>query len=67
MIGEIEGKPRCNLAGTNGNTFSVLGRVNRILREAGQVSRARELIERSGDCQSYDEVIILAREYVELE
>jgi hypothetical protein len=65
-IGEIEGKPLCNLVGINGSVFSLMGRVNRTLREAGKIDQARELLARA-DGQTYAGVLALIREYVEIE
>lgn len=59
-------KPRCKLVGEDGNVFNVIGRVRRALRDAGQGERAREFVERAFRCGSYDEVLQLVLEYVEV-
>jgi hypothetical protein len=46
--------------------FSVIGRVRRALVEAGQDDRAREFVERAYRSTSYDAVLALCLEYVEV-
>ena len=59
-------KPRCKLVGEDGNVFNVIGRVRRALLDAGQDGQAREFVERAFACGSYDEVLQLVLEYVEV-
>jgi len=59
-------KPRCKLIGEDGNVFNVIGRVRRALLDAGQDDEAREFVERAFRCASYDEVLRLVLEYVEV-
>ena len=59
-------KPVCKLIGTDGNVFSIIGRVRRALREAGQDDRAREFVEKAFRSRSYDEVLQLCLEYVDV-
>lgn len=59
-------KPRCKLVGEDGNVFNVIGRVRRALLDAGQDERAREFVERAFRCGSYDEVLQLVLEYVDV-
>ena len=59
-------KPRCKLIGTDGNVFSIIGRVRNALRKDGQDGRAREFVERAYRSGSYDEVLQLCLEYVEV-
>jgi len=60
-------KPVCKLIGTDGNVFSIIGRVRRALTAAGQEDRAREFVERAFRSGSYDAVLQLCLEYVEVE
>jgi hypothetical protein len=60
-------KPPCKLIGTDGNIFSIIGRVRDALRKAGQDDRAREFVERAYRSGSYDEVQALCLEYVKVE
>ncbi len=59
-------RPPCRLAGTDGNVFNVIGLVRQALRAAGQDERAREFVQRAFHAQSYDEVLRLCFEYVEV-
>jgi len=40
-------RPPCKLIGTDGNVFSIIGRVRRALLADGQEDRARELVEKA--------------------
>ncbi len=46
--------------------FNVIGRVRRALVNAGQNDEAREFVERAFRCASYDEVLRLVLEYVDV-
>jgi len=59
-------KPICKLVGTDGNVFAIIGRVREALRRAGQAERASEFVKRSFRAGSYDEVLRLCMEYVEV-
>jgi len=59
-------KPPCKLLGTDGNVFSIIGRVKRALNRAGQDDRAREFVKRAFAAGSYDEVLRLCLEFVEV-
>ena len=59
-------KLACKLAGTDGNVFSVIGRVQRVLKEASQLDRASEFVQRAFRAKSYDEVLALCTDYVEV-
>lgn len=59
-------KPRCALLGDDGNVFAVIGRVRRALRNAGQTDRAREFVDRAFAAKSYDEVLAMLPEYVDV-
>ncbi len=58
-------KPECVLVGTDGNVFSIIGRVMRALQRAGMSEKADEFQTRATECKSYDEVLILLHEYVD--
>ena len=60
-------KPPCRLVGTDGNVFSIIGLVKRALERDGQPDRAGEFVKRAFASQSYDEVLVLCLEYVEVE
>jgi hypothetical protein len=47
--------------------FSIVGRVKRALERDGQPDRAREFVRLAFASKSYDEVLALCLEYVEVE
>lgn len=59
-------RPPCKLIGEDGNVFSIIGRVRKALREDGQDARAREFVEKAYRSGSYDAVLQLCLEYVEV-
>ena len=59
-------KPRCTLLHEDGNVFNIVGRVRRALRNAGQSDRAREFVDRAFAAKSYDEVLAMLDEYVDV-
>lgn len=59
-------KPVCKLVGTDGNVFAIIGRVREALRRAGQGERASEFVQRAFRAGSYDEVLRLCMDYVEV-
>ena len=59
--------PVCRLIGTDGNVFAIIGKVRRTLREAGQPERANAFSERAFQSRSYDEVLQLCMEFVEVQ
>jgi hypothetical protein len=60
-------KPACKLVGTDGNVFAIIAAVRLALWDAGQDGRADEFSARAFNANSYDEVLGLATEYVEVE
>ena len=68
MIGKGRTKrPKCKLIGTDGNVFSLLGKVLRTLRENRMNQQANECVDRVlNTAQSYDEAIRIMMEYVEV-
>lgn len=61
-------KPTCQLSGTDGNVFAVIGNVAKCLRRAGLKDKAHEFnVKAVTECSSYDEVLQLCFEYVEVE
>jgi hypothetical protein len=59
-------KPSCKLSGKDGNVFSVIGHVRRALLRAGLKAEAREFVQRAFGAHSYQEVLGLCFEYVEV-
>ncbi len=59
-------KPECKLIGEDGNVFNIIGQVSKVLKEAGQSNIAKEFTDRAFASSSYDEVLRLCQEYVEV-
>ena len=59
-------KPFCQLSGTDGNVFAITGKVSSALKRAGQQDRATEFNTRAMNCDSYDAVLQLCFDYVEV-
>ena len=60
-------KPVCRLTGTDGNVFAIIGSVSRALKRAGLSDQACEFQARAMNSESYDAVLQLAFDYVEVE
>ncbi len=58
-------KPRCELVGTDGNVFSVIGLAARALRKAGLAAQAEEMSAKVFRAGSYEEALGIVQEYVE--
>ncbi len=59
-------KPACRLVGTDGNVFAIIGRVQKALKKAGLECRASEFARRAFAATSYDEVLTLCMDYVDV-
>ena len=55
-------KPVCKLVGTDGNVFAIIANVSKCLDK----EQAHEFENRAFACDSYDEVLRLVMEYVEV-
>jgi hypothetical protein len=60
-------KPPCKLIDKDGNVFSIIGRVRRALKRAGQQAQADEFSKKAMNAKSYDEVLQMCFDYVEVE
>jgi hypothetical protein len=60
-------KPIVTLIGEDGNVFSIIGIVARALKKVGQADKAKEFTEKAFAAHSYDEVLAMLSEYVEVE
>ena len=60
-------KPTCELVGTDGNVFAIIGKVSRTLKQAGQADKAKEFTQKAFSSASYDAVLQLCFDYVEVE
>jgi hypothetical protein len=63
-----DGRPQARLqvGGTDGNVFSIIGRVKQALKKADQEDRAREFVEKAFRAKSYNEILALCTEYVDV-
>jgi hypothetical protein len=61
-----EPKPVVKLVGEDGNVFNLIGLVQRALKTSLEPEKAQEFSDRVFIAQSYDEVLRLAMEYVEI-
>lgn len=59
-------RPRCKLVGTDGNVYAVIATVRRALLNAGLEDRAAEFFQRAHAAKSYDEVLGLCWEFVDV-
>lgn len=60
-------KPTCKIVGEDGNVFVIIGRVRVALKRAGQTYKAEEFTARATSAHSYDEVLRMLYDYVEVE
>ena len=58
--------PRCKLSGTDDNAFAVIGAVSRALKDAKQPERAKEWTAQAMQSGSYDALLALAFEFVDV-
>lgn len=58
--------PKCKLSGSDGNVFVIIGNVSRCLRKAGMHDKAKEFQERAMQSSSYDAVLSLCFDYVDV-
>lgn len=59
-------RPECQLANTDGNAFAVIGNVSRTLTKAGLKDQAAEFKAKAFKQDSYDDLLRLCFEYVEV-
>lgn len=60
-------KPVVQLSEEDGNVFAIMGRVSKALKRAGQPEKAKEFVDKARKSESYDAVLRLCMEYVEVE
>lgn len=60
-------KPTVQLTGEDGNVFAIIGRVSKALKRAGFPDMAQEFTQKAMSAKSYDEVLCLCDDYVEVE
>ena len=59
-------KPKVKLTGTDGNVFAIIGKVAGALKKAGLKKEASEFTTKAFASKSYDAVLQLTMEYVEV-
>jgi hypothetical protein len=59
-------KSTCKLTGTDGNVFAIIGKVSVCLKKVKLADQAKEFTEKSFAAESYDEVLRLAMDYVDV-
>ena len=59
-------KPRVKLSGTNGNVFSIIGKVVGALKDAGKFDDAKAFNEKALKKDSYGGVLRLAFKYADV-
>jgi hypothetical protein len=57
-------KPSCKLVDTDGNVFMIIGNVVNCLKKADMPNEAVRFRKEALECHSYDAVLILCCEYV---
>lgn len=62
----MEKKPDCELSGVDGNVFMIIARVMKTLKRAGMAAKAEEFCAKAKACSSYDAVLQLCMDYVEV-
>ena len=60
-------RPKMPLIGQDGNIFAIMGRASRLLKNAGQSDKAKEMCNRVMSCDSYHKALNVISEYVETE
>ncbi len=64
---QLPQKPRMELAGHDGNIFSIMGRASMLLKEVGMREQIDEMFKRCEASGSYDEALSIISEYVDTE
>lgn len=60
-------KPKCKLSGENGNIYNLMGKAQRVLRQAGLDNKANEMLDQiHKEAKDYDHAIRIIAEYVEV-
>ncbi len=59
-------KPPCKLVSTDGNVYHVISLVRRALIADGQEEAAKEFVQRAFKARSYDEVLTLCLDFVDV-
>ena len=60
-------RPKMQLIGQDGNIFAIMGRASRLLKNAGQRDKGKEMCNRVMASKSYNAALAIVSEYVETE
>lgn len=60
-------RPKVQLTGEDGNVFGIIGLVARALRDADLPDQAKEFTQKAMSAESYNHVLGLCSEYVEVQ
>ena len=59
-------KQKCEFIGEDGNVFAIIGKVSKVLKQNNMEEKAAEFRQKAMNSKSYDDVLILVNEYVEV-
>lgn len=59
-------KPKCELIGTDGNAFSLIAKVCKCLKKNGLYDQEKEFTTKAFASESYDALLVLIQDYVEV-
>jgi hypothetical protein len=59
-------KPECQLLGLNGNVYVLIGAVKKCLRKAKLYDQEKEFMEKAFKLKTYQQVLTLIDDYVEI-
>ena len=62
-----QNKPKCQLVGTDGNIFALMGKASRALKENGMKKEAEKMTNGVFDASSYEEALSIICKYVDAE
>jgi len=62
-----QNKPKCQLVGTDGNIFALMGKASRALKENGMKKEAEKMTNGVFDASSYEEALSIICNYVDAE
>ena len=60
-------KPKCKLVGANGNVFNLIALASLALKRAGFRDKADEMSKKCFSAESYDNVLCIIMDYVDVE
>ena len=58
--------PKCKLTGTDGNVFAIMSKVSKTLKQAGYKVKADEFVNKAMCQNSYEDVLVLCSDYVDV-